>query len=76
MRPASKPLLALWGGLDPVLHMFHQVFPTISMKPHRREGPMPQPLLETMHAVLHNGLGGLEQLEYRTDVPVLKPAAG
>jgi hypothetical protein len=37
---------------------------------------MPQPLLETMHAVLHNGLGGLEQLEYRTDVPVLKPAAG
>lgn len=37
---------------------------------------MPQPLPATMHAVLLNGLGGLEQLEYRTDVPVPQPDAG
>lgn len=30
----------------------------------------------TMHAVLLNGLGGIEQLEYRTDVPVPQPGAG
>lgn len=29
-----------------------------------------------MHAVLLNGLGGLEQLEYRTDVPVPQPSEG
>lgn len=29
-----------------------------------------------MHAVLLNGLGGLEQLEYRTDVPVPQPGDG
>ena len=29
-----------------------------------------------MHAVLLNGLGGLEQLEYRTDVPVPQPSDG
>lgn len=37
---------------------------------------MPQPLPATMHAVLLNGLGGLEQLEYRTDVPVPQPGVG
>lgn len=30
----------------------------------------------TMHAVLLNGLGGIEQLEYRTDVTVPQPAPG
>lgn len=37
---------------------------------------MTYPLPKTMHAVLLNGLGGLEQLEYRTDVPVPQPGAG
>lgn len=34
------------------------------------------PLPRTMHAVLLNGHGGLDQLEYRTDVPVPQPGPG
>lgn len=37
---------------------------------------MSYPLPTKMHAVLLNGLGGLEQLEYRTDVSVPQPSAG
>ncbi|MDN3523003.1 alcohol dehydrogenase catalytic domain-containing protein [Halomonas ramblicola] len=33
-------------------------------------------LPETMHAVLLNGHGGFDQLEYRTDVPVPTPGPG
>lgn len=33
-------------------------------------------LPETMHAVLLNGHGGFDQLEYRTDVPVPEPGPG
>ncbi len=37
---------------------------------------MTQPIPKTMHAVLLNGHGGFEQLEYRDDVPVPTPETG
>ncbi|MEB3366542.1 alcohol dehydrogenase family protein [Saccharopolyspora mangrovi] len=37
---------------------------------------MTDSLPRTMHAVLLHGHGGLEQLEYRTDVPVPRPGPG
>ena len=37
---------------------------------------MTPPLPRTMHAVLLNGHGGLDQLEYRTDVAVPQPGPG
>lgn len=37
---------------------------------------MPPALPDTMHAVLLKGHGGLDQLEYRTDVPVPTPGPG
>lgn len=38
--------------------------------------PGPEPLPEAMHGVVLTGFGGYEQLVYRNDLPVPKPAAG
>ncbi|MGH3424685.1 MAG: alcohol dehydrogenase family protein [Nocardioidaceae bacterium] len=42
----------------------------------KREDILTTPVPRTMHAVLLNGHGGLDQLEYRTDISVPSPGPG